>query len=40
MQRALRKAFTTPLEPEDLFALSHGIDWVLNKARKWSASQR
>jgi uncharacterized protein Yka (UPF0111/DUF47 family) len=33
MQLALRKAFTTPLEPEDLFALSHGIDWVLNKAK-------
>jgi uncharacterized protein Yka (UPF0111/DUF47 family) len=33
LQRALRIAFTTPLEPEDLYALSHGIDWVLNKAK-------
>ena len=30
---ALREAFTTPLEPEDLFALSRGIDWVLNDAK-------
>ena len=30
---ALREAFTTPLEPEDLFALSRGIDWVLNHAK-------
>jgi uncharacterized protein len=29
----LRAAFVTPLEPEDLFALSRGIDWVLNHAR-------
>jgi Protein of unknown function DUF47 len=33
LQRALRQAFTTPLEPEDLFALSHGTDRVLNKAK-------
>ncbi len=26
----LRDAFITPLEPEDLFALSRGIDWILN----------
>jgi uncharacterized protein Yka (UPF0111/DUF47 family) len=27
---ALRAAFVTPLEPEDVFALSRGIDWILN----------
>jgi len=30
---ALRQAFVTPLEPEDLFALSRGIDAVLNQAK-------
>ncbi len=30
---ALRDAFTSPIEPEDLYALSHGIDWVLNHAK-------
>ena len=30
---ALRAAFVTPLEPEDLFALSRGIDRLLNHAR-------
>lgn len=30
---ALREAFVTPLEPEDLFALSRSIDWILNYAR-------
>ena len=30
---ALRAAFVTPVEPEDVFALSRGIDWVLNYAR-------
>ena len=29
---ALRAAFVTPLEPEDVFALSRGIDWILNHA--------
>jgi len=29
---ALRAAFVTPLEPEDAFALSRGIDWILNYA--------
>jgi uncharacterized protein len=29
----LRVAFVTPLEPEDLFALSRGIDWILDYAR-------
>jgi uncharacterized protein Yka (UPF0111/DUF47 family) len=33
LQRALRAAFVTPLEPEDLFALARGIDWILNLAR-------
>jgi uncharacterized protein len=30
--RALRAAFVTPLEPEDVFALSRGVDWILNYA--------
>lgn len=30
---ALRVAFVTPLEPEDLFALSRGVDWILDYAR-------
>jgi hypothetical protein len=30
---ALREAFVTPLEPEDVFALSRGIDWILDYAR-------
>jgi uncharacterized protein len=30
---ALREAFVTPLEPEDVFTLSRGIDWILNYAR-------
>lgn len=30
---ALRAAFVTPLEPEDVFSLSRGIDWILNHAR-------
>jgi len=30
---ALQAAFVTPLEPEDVFALSRGIDWILNYAR-------
>ena len=30
---ALRAAFVTPMEPEDLFALSRGIDRILNYAR-------
>jgi uncharacterized protein Yka (UPF0111/DUF47 family) len=28
--KALQTAFVTPLEPEDLFTLSRGIDWILN----------
>jgi uncharacterized protein Yka (UPF0111/DUF47 family) len=30
---AIREAFVTPLEPEDVFALSRGLDWILNYAR-------
>lgn len=29
---ALRAAFVTPLEPEDVFALARGIDWILDYA--------
>ncbi len=28
----LRAAFVIPLEPEDVFALSQGVDWILNYA--------
>jgi uncharacterized protein len=30
---ALRAAFVTPLEPEDVFALSRAIDWILDYSR-------
>jgi uncharacterized protein len=30
LEMALRTAFTTPFEPEDLYTLSRGIDWILN----------
>jgi uncharacterized protein len=33
LHRALRAAFVTPLEPEDLFALSRGADRVVNQAK-------
>jgi uncharacterized protein len=33
LHRTLRDAFVTPLEPEDLFALSRGIDRILNQAK-------
>jgi uncharacterized protein Yka (UPF0111/DUF47 family) len=33
LQRSLREAFVTPLEPEDLFALSTGIDRLINQAK-------
>jgi uncharacterized protein Yka (UPF0111/DUF47 family) len=36
----IRESFVTPLEPEDLFALSRGIDWVLNYARDLAAEAR
>lgn len=29
----LRAAFVTPLEPEDVFALSRDVDWILNYVR-------
>jgi hypothetical protein len=31
--RALRESFTTPLDPEDLYHLSAGLDEVLNRAK-------
>ena len=33
LRNSLRVAFVTPLDPEDLFALSRGIDWILNHAK-------
>jgi uncharacterized protein Yka (UPF0111/DUF47 family) len=30
---ALRAAFVIPLEPEDVFAMSRGVDWMLNRAK-------
>jgi uncharacterized protein Yka (UPF0111/DUF47 family) len=30
---AVSDSFVTPAEPEDLFALSQGIDWLLNRSR-------
>jgi uncharacterized protein Yka (UPF0111/DUF47 family) len=30
LMRAIREAFVLPIEPEDAFALSRGIDWILN----------
>jgi len=33
LREALRNAFVTPLDPEDLYALSRGIDWILNHAK-------
>jgi uncharacterized protein Yka (UPF0111/DUF47 family) len=30
---ALQAAFVTPLEPEDVFVLSRGVDWLLNHAK-------
>jgi uncharacterized protein Yka (UPF0111/DUF47 family) len=33
LRDALRDAFVTPLDPEDVFALSRGIDWILNHAK-------
>ena len=33
LRRALTEAFTTPLEPEDIFVLSQGLDEVLNHAK-------
>lgn len=36
----LREAFLTPIEPEDLFALSRGIDWILDYARDLVSESR
>ena len=33
LMEALRVAFVTPLEPEDVFALSRGVDWILAYTR-------
>ncbi len=33
LREALTEAFTTPLEPEDIFDLSQGLDGVLNRAK-------
>jgi uncharacterized protein Yka (UPF0111/DUF47 family) len=33
LHERLRDAFVTPLEPEDLFALSRGLDRILNQAK-------
>jgi hypothetical protein len=33
VREALRAAFVTPLDPEDVFALSRGVDWLLNHAK-------
>lgn len=33
LEIALTTAFTTPLEPEDIYALSRGIDWILNLSK-------
>jgi len=33
VQRALSVAFVTPLEPEDLFYLSRGVDRILNESK-------
>jgi uncharacterized protein Yka (UPF0111/DUF47 family) len=36
----LREAFVTPLAPEDLFALSRGLDWILNYARDLASESK
>lgn len=36
----LREAFVTPLAAEDLFALSRGIDWILDYARDLVSESR
>ena len=33
LHHTLREAFVTPLEPEDLFALSRGVDRIINQAK-------
>jgi hypothetical protein len=33
LEKALTTAFTTPIEPQDLYTLSRGIDWILNQSK-------
>ena len=33
LEKALTTAFTTPIEPEDLYTLSRGVDWILNQCK-------
>ncbi len=33
LQKALVDAFTTPYDPEDVYSLVRGIDWILNLAK-------
>ncbi len=33
LQKALVEAFTTPYDPEDLYSLGRGVDWILNLAK-------
>jgi uncharacterized protein Yka (UPF0111/DUF47 family) len=33
LREALRSAFVTPLDPEDLYSISRGVDWILNHAK-------
>jgi uncharacterized protein Yka (UPF0111/DUF47 family) len=33
LETALTTAFMSPIEPEDLYTLSRGIDWILNQSK-------
>jgi len=33
LQLALVRAFTTPFDPEDLYSLGRGVDWILNLSK-------
>lgn len=33
LQRSLRAAFVTAIDPEDLFTLSRDMDWIINRAK-------
>lgn len=33
LQKALVEAFTTPYDPEDLYSIVRGVDWILNLAK-------
>ena len=33
LMNALREAFILQLEPEDVFTLSRGLDWILDRGR-------